>query len=126
MRFKHRIKDLRQSKGWSQQDFASRLGVAQSVIARYESGQKMASSDTLIDIANLFGVSIDYLLGMSNEKFKVDSTGKVIEADLIQLTETIRPKLNGIPVTDDEWEMITFFLGSVVKKLESQGRIPKE
>lgn len=118
MLFKDRIKELRQKNGWSQQELASKTGIDQSIVAGYESGKKTASPDNLIDIAKLFGVSLDYLLGMSDEKIIYDSNGQVIEPDLIYLTNLVRPKLNGIPVTDEQWKMITIFLGSVVKSLE--------
>jgi transcriptional regulator with XRE-family HTH domain len=126
MKFKDRVKELRQSKGWSQKEFSSQLGVAQSVIARYETGQKMASSDTLIDIAKLFGVSLDYLLGMSDERLIYDSRGNIKEPDLLYLTNLVRPRVNGVPVTDEQWKMITIFLQSVGSELEARGKIIKE
>lgn len=126
MQFKDRVKELRRNRGWSQQDFASKIGIVQSVVAGYESGKKTASPDKLIEIAKLFGVSLDYLLGMSDEKIIYDSNGQVKEPDLIYLTNLVRPKLNGIPVTDEQWKMITTFLGMVVKNLEDRNKIVKE
>jgi transcriptional regulator with XRE-family HTH domain len=117
MQFKDRVKELRRSRGWSQQDFASKIGIGQSGVAGYESGRKIASPDNLIKISKLFGVSLDYLLGVSDEKIVYHSGGQIKDPDLIHLTNLVRPKLNGISVTDDQWKMITTFLEMVAKNL---------
>lgn len=126
MQFKDRVKELRRKSGWSQQEFSSKINITQSMVAKYESGKKMPSPTTLVDIAKLFGVSLDYLMGISDEKIIYDSSGQVKEPDLIHLTNLVRPKLNGVPVTDEQWKMITVFLGGVVKDLEGRGKIIKD
>ena len=44
------------------------LNMSQDTISRYETGERQAGYDELIRIADYFNVSIDYLLGRSNER----------------------------------------------------------
>ncbi|MBR1739567.1 MAG: helix-turn-helix transcriptional regulator [Ruminococcus sp.] len=63
-----RIKELREDKKESQQKLASLLNVSQTMISRYESGQAYPDVDMLITLAKHFGVSVDYLIGVSDSK----------------------------------------------------------
>jgi transcriptional regulator with XRE-family HTH domain len=57
-----RLRELREERGWTQRELDSRLGILQSKLSKYESGTHQPSLRTLVRIANLFGVSTDYLL----------------------------------------------------------------
>jgi transcriptional regulator with XRE-family HTH domain len=57
-----RCRELREERGWSQRELGSRLGILQSKLSKYESGTHLPSLRTLVKMANLFGVSADYLL----------------------------------------------------------------
>src|SRR5260370_18876607 len=57
-----RLRDLREERGWTQRELDSRLGILQSKLSKYESGTHQPSLHTLVRMANLFGVSTDYLL----------------------------------------------------------------
>lgn len=57
-----RLKELRKQKGMTQLRLAIELDTNQNTISRYESGERQADYQTLIRIADYFGVSIDYLL----------------------------------------------------------------
>ena len=61
-----RLKELRKQKNVSQLKLAMDLQLNQNAISRYETGQREADYATLIKIADYFDVSIDYLLGRSN------------------------------------------------------------
>lgn len=84
-----RIKDLRRHRKISQIDLAKHLGVSKSVISSYETGVHFPPYDILIKIANLFDVSTDYLLGVSDyRKINVDGlTERQIEALLVIVHE---------------------------------------
>ena len=58
-----RLKELRQQHGISQLKLAMDLSVNQNTISRYETGEREADYKTLIRIADYFDVSVDYLLG---------------------------------------------------------------
>ena len=57
-----RLKFLREKKGISQVRLAIELNLNQNSISRYETGAREADYETLIKLADYFGVSIDYLL----------------------------------------------------------------
>lgn len=57
-----RLKQLRKRRGLSQLRLATELGMNQNSISRYESGEREADYQTLIQLADYFNVSIDYLL----------------------------------------------------------------
>lgn len=60
-----RLKELRQERNWTQGQVAERVGVTPSVISAYETGIRMPSYEVLLKLVRLFGVSSDYLLGIS-------------------------------------------------------------
>lgn len=66
-----RITDLRTMSGLSQKELADRIDVPTSTLCRIEQGKiANVSNDILIKLANFFNVSTDYLLGLTNVKFK--------------------------------------------------------
>ena len=52
------IHDTRMAKGWTQKDLAEKMGVKQSLVSRWESGECNYTIDTLIDIADALGLSV--------------------------------------------------------------------
>ena len=49
-------------------DLAEKVGISNVTISRYLSGDRIPRLDVIARIASVFGVSIDYLLGISNQK----------------------------------------------------------
>lgn len=74
------IKDIRLRKGLTQSEVASALGVSSVVYSRYENGKRQPSIDTLIQMADIFGVTVDYLLGRQDIE---DSTLSEYELHLL-------------------------------------------
>ena len=61
-----RLKELRKRRGISQLKLALDLNMNQNSISRYETGERQADYKTLIDFADYFNVSIDYILERTN------------------------------------------------------------
>ena len=57
-----KIKELRTEKGWTQSELASKLGSDARMISQYEKGKSIPSVEYVIKFAEIFDVSIDYLL----------------------------------------------------------------
>ena len=61
-----RLLECRKACGLTQKEVADALGVAQPVYQRFEKGVFECNYDQLVALSNLFGVSIDYLLGKAD------------------------------------------------------------
>lgn len=67
MKFSERLKKLRKDTGLTQVDVASKLGISQQAYASWERGIKKPTQDNLVKIAQVLNVSVDYLVGNSQE-----------------------------------------------------------
>ena len=63
-----RIRALREDRDLKQKDIAQLLQVSQGTYSRYESGYLDMPSSVLIKLASFYGVSVDYLLGLTDNK----------------------------------------------------------
>ncbi len=70
-----RIKILRDERRMSQQRLAIELNVTQAMISKYELGLSEPDIATIRRLAEVFGVSADYLLEISDDKTSISSYG---------------------------------------------------
>ena len=66
MDFKNIILALRNERGFSQEQLAKVLHVSKSTVAMWETGQRLPSVEKYEEIADYFNVSIDYLMGRTD------------------------------------------------------------
>ena len=72
--FSQRLKKLRADKHLTQAQVAKRVGVTASMVSSYETDIRLPSYEVMMRLADLFGVSVDYLLGRE-EKRLLDISG---------------------------------------------------
>ena len=60
-----RIRDLREDKDLTQKEMAKALNCSQQVYSNYELGQRDIPTDVLIKLSNFYKVSVDYILGLT-------------------------------------------------------------
>ncbi len=90
-----RLKKAREHVGLSQQDVAFRLNLGQNQVSRWERGTNIPSAEHIVNLANLYEVTADYLLGL------VDSPkGKLKFSDL----------------SEDEQELIHFLRSGLLRE----------
>ena len=65
-----RIRDLREDRDLTQKDLAKHLNCSQQVYSNYELGQRDIPTDILIKLSNFYDVSVDYILGLSDNMKK--------------------------------------------------------
>ena len=82
--FGDRVKQMRKAHNFSQVQLATRLHVSKQAVSNWENNNIMPSIEMLIKLADLFGVSTDFLLERDNRR-SLDTTG---------LTETQCAHLN--------------------------------
>lgn len=63
----HRIRDLREDKDLKQKDLAEYLNCSQVCYSYYEIGKREIPAEALIALAKFYGVSVDYLLGLTDD-----------------------------------------------------------
>lgn len=95
MEFSERLKKLRKQAHLTQTEVAEKLGISQQAYASWERGIKKPTQDNLVKIAQILNVSIDYLIGTSDESVKAD------ELDNVELIF----RMNSKGLTDEEKEI---------------------
>lgn len=86
-----RIKVLREARGWTQAELARRLSITRNGVNSWEQGLSMPSPACLVDLAKLFSVSTDYLLGVERlDAINVTGLNEEDIALLAQLADRLR------------------------------------
>lgn len=80
MEFHERLKAVREEKEIKQNEAAEKVGIRNNTLSSYESGVRKPDYDTLIKLADLYGVSIEYLLRGKIEK--AEETGNLFFFDM--------------------------------------------
>lgn len=68
-----RLKEVRKSKGLTQQDVATYVGISQNNYSYWENGKVKIDNDSIKKLADLFNVSVDYLLGRDAPTHTLDN-----------------------------------------------------
>ena len=91
----NRMQELRQERGISMKDAARALEMPYTTYVNYEKGTREPNSETLINIANFYNTSIDYLLGKSNVRIDDKTLDIVneIDGDLLAQAGNIKDAL---------------------------------
>ncbi|GGE16359.1 transcriptional regulator [Marinithermofilum abyssi] len=71
--FATRLRELRQQHGLRQSDVAKKLGITESAYGYYEQGRREPPYKSLQQLADLFDVSVDYLLGRTDIPSRIET-----------------------------------------------------
>ena len=66
--FNERLREARIESSFSQRDMAARFGITDRSYRRWEAGDAEPSIDAMVELADLFGVSLDWLCGRCLEE----------------------------------------------------------
>ena len=77
----NRLIKLRKENGYSQEQLADALNISRQAISKWERGEASPDTDNLIELAKLYGVSVDYLLGLDLKEEKEDSIEEVFNEE---------------------------------------------
>lgn len=66
MNYGNRIAELREKKGWTQEELSSTIGISRAALSHYEKSRRKPDFETLSQLADIFHVSIDYILGRTD------------------------------------------------------------
>lgn len=85
----NRIRSLREDRDLRQIDVAQATGIDQKTLSNYETGKTNPDSYALVKLADFFDVTIDYLIGRSNNNF-------VHKSDVLKKIEMIQNDLEDV------------------------------
>ena len=95
-----KLRELRKARGMSMKELGEALGCSESTISLYENGKREPSFETLLKMGELFGVTVDYLLGNESDPA---ANGEVTDDDIKFAL------FGGAPVTDEQYEEVKRF-----------------
>lgn len=85
MEFHERLKTIREKRDIRQKDAATKVGIKNNTLSSYESGDRKPDYETLIKLADLYEVSIEYLL--RGQELPEKEKGSLYFFDMEGLTE---------------------------------------
>ena len=88
-----RISEALQKRGMTQKELANRIGVTESVISRYISGDREPKPDILANIATALHTTSDFLLGIENEEFNHPRIRRMVARNASSMTEQEKKEL---------------------------------
>lgn len=102
-----RIAFLRDQRHLTQEELASALGISRAALSHYEKNRREPDTETLTKVADLFQVSLDYLVGRTNEAtVTLDSDVRQFADELeladTELLERFSLTIDGRKLTADE------------------------
>ena len=110
-----RLKELRQERKLTQQELAKQIGVSKLTILNWEKGEHQIKSEKAQQLADIFGVSVGYLLGFNNDdvtEYEIDFHNNVMERmnkeAFVRFLDYI--SLSDIVLSDKQIEMIFYQL----------------
>ena len=126
----NRLKELRKENGYTQEDIAKKLGLTKSAYGYYEQGKTVPDAHTLSKLANIFNVSVDYLLGrtdiksdIKNNKLNIDEKEKdveeLLEKTMSQILNQDGLMLNGQIVDDNDLILLRNALKNGIEYVKS-------
>ena len=82
----NRLAELRKQKGLSQEELADKLGVSRQAISKWERAEASPDTDNLIELAKIYDISLDELVGLSSPKKEEEKDGIHIKSGEIHIS----------------------------------------
>lgn len=104
-----RLRELRQQHGYTQQHMANLLNIKRPTYTRYETGTNEPDHETIVRLADIFAVSVDFLLGRGEEEKSIRKSPSEEEL-LDEKTKLILSLLNRLSPANREavWRYVDF------------------
>ncbi len=87
------IREQRLAFGWSQLELARKLGVSKQTVSNWENNNIQPSVDVLVKLSGIFGVSVDYLLGLEKiPRLSLEGLSPLEVAHIAALVQDLRQR----------------------------------
>lgn len=111
--FGSRLKELRNKKHLKQDEIAHIFGVAPSTIGAYERGSRQTTLDTICKMSQFFNVSVDYLLGLTNDERTVENFKKEDSKELKDFLKDQAIMFNGLELSENDKQRVMDILSGM-------------
>lgn len=114
--FATRLRELRSKRKLRQKDMAKKLGITESAYGYYEQGRSEPPYETLHQLAQFFDVSLDYLLGITD-----DPSGNLKEVDQVDVKKVLQKEKahwGGYEIPEEDKETIQRVLEAIIRREE--------
>ena len=128
------LSQLRKERGISQKKAATELGISQALLSHYEKGIRECGLDFIIKCSEYYGVTTDYLLGVSENRNGIDNDYlSNLNADKTMLSKATKYLLDTVAASSSDpaektfvydYYLLTLYRGALT--LAKAGVIPKE
>jgi transcriptional regulator with XRE-family HTH domain len=109
--FGQKLRKLRKERGWSQDDFGKRVGIHGRHVGKYEIGQAMPNAETAVRLAEVLGVSIDFLLRDDLDEDTLHGAA-LRDRELLRQFEAVER------MSDDDRHVVTSLIDAYIKKYQ--------
>lgn len=126
-----KIKKLRNEFRYTQTQLGEKLGVGKTTISNYENGNSFPDNEILIKLSQIFNVSTDYLLGISNIRDRTVLTPKD-ESDIAKTLDVLKEQIennengplnyNGTEVTSDDAELLLDAIEIALRRVKKKNK----
>ncbi|WP_438434452.1 helix-turn-helix domain-containing protein [Gorillibacterium sp. sgz500922] len=83
MKYGNRIARLRAERGLTQGELAEKVSISRASLSHYENDRREPDLDVLSKLADYFGVTLDYLMGRTNEP------GRSLDPEVMEFVESL-------------------------------------
>jgi len=112
----NRLRELRLEQGFTMEQVGQKIGIKKSSYAAYESKYRQPPLEKLKSFSKLYGVSVDYILGLTNER----NTEESVSARLKEMLVKRGLHVDGLEVTEDVLVTIEKILDLAEVRLNEQ------
>lgn len=121
----NKFKNLRKRMGWLQADVANKLGVSPSTVGMYEQGRSQPDTEMLTKIANLFGVTTDYLLdhddtstSLSNATEDKELNKKILQMAQDEFDRTLFKKYGDL--SEEKKKLVMAIINGIIEEASKE------
>ena len=98
--FSQRLKQLRRDRHLTQAQVAKRIGVTAAMVSSYETDIRLPSYEVMVRLADLFGVTVDYLLCRTDERLTAKEYKEKDSYELSEFMSAHTITVGGVVVSD--------------------------
>lgn len=118
----NRLKELRNKKSITQVELGKAIGLSKQTISTYELGTREPDNETLLKLANFFNVSLDYLLGRTDNPEGLTDEEKQRHIELDEVLSHKKILFYGEPLSLEEKQAIV----DVLKIIKQRNKTDKK